>query len=100
MASKKSFLTNNVFLSNMEEKPKGRTIKTPVPSEPTEKRDPVPEGYRLVPEAKSRRLQLLVRPSLYEKMQNMAKAEGISFNELANRAFENIIESYLKYPEV
>ena len=50
-----------------------------------------PEGYRVDPrfiEIKSRRLQLLVQPSLYEKVKAAAGAEGISINEFVHSTLE------------
>lgn len=48
----------------------------------------VPEGYKLVRAAKSERIQLLVRPDIKDKLKDLAAAEGVSMNELANRIFE------------
>ena len=48
------------------------------------KKDLPPEGYKLNPkyvEVKSRRLQLVMQPSLYEKVKARAKAGGLSVNE-------------------
>ena len=41
----------------------------------------IPEGYKIVPEAKSRRLQLLIQPSLYEKIKDKANKTGTSVND-------------------
>ena len=43
--------------------------------------NPIPEGYKIVPEAKSRRLQLLIQPSLYEKIKDKANETGTSVND-------------------
>ena len=46
-----------------------------------------PEGYKLNPlyiETKSKRLQLLIQPSIHEKLKNRAKAEKTSVNDLVN----------------
>lgn len=46
-----------------------------------------PKGYKLnylYIETKSKRLQLLVQPSIHEKIKNKAKAEGTSVNDLVN----------------
>lgn len=64
----------------------------------------IPEGYKLVPadweqkptETRSKRLQLLITPSLHEKLQDISRAEQISINEIANRAFTAYAESYLR----
>jgi len=50
-----------------------------------------PEGYKVNPlyiELKSRRLQLLLQPSLHEKIKKQAAAEGISVNEYVHSALE------------
>ena len=53
-----------------------------------------PEGYKLNPlyiETKSKRLQLLMQPSLHEKLKNKVKAEGISVNELVNSILQDAL---------
>lgn len=50
-----------------------------------------PEGYRYT-EKKSRRVQIVLRPSTYEKAKQAAKAAGVSFNKF----IENAIEGSLK----
>ena len=60
--------------------------------QPTAKTTDAPEGYRANPlyiEVKSRRMQLLVQPSLYEKVKAAAEAEGISINEYVHKALED-----------
>lgn len=50
-----------------------------------------PEGYKVNPlyiETKSRRLQLLVQPSLYERIKEKADAQGQSVNELIHTILE------------
>lgn len=54
----------------------------------------VPKGYKLNPkyvETKSKRVQLLIRPSTHGKLKNIAISNNISVNELIN----NILESYV-----
>lgn len=49
----------------------------------------VPDGYKINPlyiEKKSQRVQLVLRPSLYQRARETAEAQGISFNELVHRA--------------
>ena len=51
-----------------------------------------PEGYRVDPrfiEIKSRRLQLLLQPSLHEKIKKQAAAEGSSVNEFIHGTLED-----------
>ena len=97
MASK-SFKTNNVFFSQEKPKPerKKNVSADPDPTEEKASAPSIPEGYKLVStETKSKRLQLLITPSLHTKLQNLAKAENTSVNEVANRAFDYYIENYL-----
>jgi hypothetical protein len=91
--AKKSFKDNInpalQFISNTEEKPEekkesGTNGTQESPGQP-------PEGYKLNPlyvETKSRRLQLLMQPSLHAKIKDMAKAKGVSVNELIHAALE------------
>lgn len=50
-----------------------------------------PEGYKLNPlfvETKSRRLQLVIQPSLYERVKATAKTNGLSVNEYVHRLLD------------
>ena len=54
-----------------------------------------PKGYKVDPrfiETKSKRVQLMVQPSIVAKLQAQAKRERISFNELCNRLFRAACE--------
>ena len=64
---------------------KRKTVKKETPQE-------VPKGYKLVKENKSERLQLLVRPYAKEEIKKLAKAQGISVNDLINGILEDYIE--------
>ena len=80
--AKKSFKDNPAlqFISTTEEEP--LTAAT------TEK---PPKGYKVNPlyvETKSRRLQLILQPSLYARVKAQAKAEGISVNECCHRILD------------
>lgn len=84
MAKKKSFKDN----------PALQFISTAQPAEektipkPTEK---PPEGYKLNPfyvETKSRRLQLVLQPSLYERVKAGAAAAGLSVNEYVHQILD------------
>lgn len=55
-----------------------------------------PEGYVLVKERKSERLQLLIRPNTKKGLQREADREGISVNELINKVLEEYIERRVK----
>lgn len=55
----------------------------------------VPTGYKVNPiyiETKSKRVQCLVQPSVYEKVKNIAIYKGISVNEAINEALKRYIE--------
>lgn len=41
-------------------------------------------------EVKSKRVNLVLQPSLYEKAQDVAKANGISFNEMITQILQQI----------
>ena len=53
----------------------------------------IPEGYRLIRESKTARLQLLVRPQIKDGLQEVAEAEGLSLNELCSQVFENFLKA-------
>ena len=68
-------------------------------STPTEERggepNNAPEGYKLSPrhgETRSKRLQLLIAPSLHEKLKERAAADGCSVNDFINRALTEAVE--------
>lgn len=55
-----------------------------------------PKGYKLNPlyvETKSRRLQLLVQPSLHEKLKTKANENGMSLNELVNTILQDFLDA-------
>ncbi len=54
-----------------------------------------PEGYRMNPlyiEKKTRRLQLLIRPSLYEKLKRRAGRDKTTINDALNQILEEMAE--------
>lgn len=58
-------------------------------------RENVPKGYKLNPlyiETKTRRTQLLLQPSLYEKLKAAAEANGDSFNNYVHTLLERAME--------
>ena len=68
-------------------------ISTPEATEATEPRHPAaaPAGYKPNPlyiETKSRRLQLVMQPSLYAKVKRRADSEGESVNEIIHAILE------------
>ena len=67
----------------------------PAGSEPAPAGKKAPEGYKLNPEfieLKSRRVQILIQPSVHEAIKAKAKAEGISTNEAINEALRLYVE--------
>lgn len=48
----------------------------------------IPEGFKLVPqrETKSKRLQLVITPTLYNKLKAAADTAGLSINEYTTQA--------------
>lgn len=52
-----------------------------------------PPGYKLVREPKSRRMQLLVRPTIADGLKAAAAEKGVSLNELANMVFEEYLRN-------
>lgn len=60
-----------------------------------EEKKKAPEGYKPNPEyieTKSKRVQLLVQPSVYEAVKAQAKGLGISANEAINEALREYID--------
>ena len=87
--AKKTFKDNPAlqFISAEESTPEQETasIRTKQP----------PEGYKLNPlylETKSRRVQLILQPSLHEKVKQAAQTEGVSFNEYVHRVLEQAVK--------
>lgn len=87
--AKKDFkqTTAAAFISTAEpkEKPKPKPKTEPKGAE-------VPRGYKIVPETKSSRVQLLIPPTLKEDLKALADQEGISLNEIANEALQQYVE--------
>lgn len=91
MASKKTFVqdldnTAELFISKPAEKPAEAEQEAP--------KGKAPEGYHLNPlyvENKSRRLQLLVKPSTVEKLKARAKQDGTSVNDIVNTILEDAL---------
>ena len=53
--------------------------------------DAPPKGYKINPlyvETKTKRVQLVLQPSLYKKIKTASKKAGLSLNEYAHRVFE------------
>ena len=61
---------------------------------PRVKTTDAPDGYKANPafvETKSRRLQLLMQPSLHDRIKARAAAEGLSVNEYIHKALEEAL---------
>lgn len=95
MAKRKTF-------KDMKDNPAMQFISTPAEEEaPTQEAQPEalppighgkpPKGYKLNPlyvEVKSRRVQLILQPSLVERVKAKAAENGLSVNEYISRALD------------
>lgn len=92
MAKKKNFIDNPAlqFISTAEPEETRQEGREPTAQpKPAEK---PPAGYKLNPlyvETKSRRLQLVLQPSLYDRVKAGASAAGLSVNEYVHQILEN-----------
>lgn len=87
---KKSFKGNPAlqFITTAEPEPQPADQPEPTPRIA----EKPPAGYKLDPrfvEVKSRRLQLVLQPSLYERVKAKAAATGISVNEYVHQVLDN-----------
>ena len=89
---------------SFKDNPALQFISEPQQEEPVEQQKPQenkpiaksnekpPEGYKLNPlyvETKSRRMQLVLQPSLYERVKKGANAAGLSVNEYVHQILDN-----------
>ena len=93
--AKKTFKDNPAlqFISTEENTPEQESSQAPA-ERPAPPEQP-PEGYKLNPlylETKSRRVQLILQPSLHERVKQAAQTEGISFNEYVHRVLERAVK--------
>ena len=51
----------------------------------------LPNGYILVKESKTKRVNLLLRPSIYEEAKKRSEANGQSFNDWMNDLLERVV---------
>ena len=73
-------------------------ISTATSPELTRESAETPDGYKLNPlyiEIKSRRLQLVVQPSLHERVKARAKAGGLSVNEYVHQILDKATKEEL-----
>lgn len=89
MSQKKSFKTDIDPVMQFINAPADETVKPDIkPAASSEGRKPDPRYI----ETKSKRLQLLIQPSLLDKLKYKAKSEGRSVNDLVH----SILEEKLK----
>ncbi len=96
MAKSKSFKSGdnpamNFISKETIEAVDGKTAEATTPTG----RAKAPEGYKPNPEyieTKSKRVQLLVQPSVYEAVKAKAKKLGVSTNEAINEALLEYVE--------
>lgn len=82
--AKKSFKDNPAlqFITAAGEEPTEQETATPAKA---------PEGYKVNPmyvETKSRRLQLVLQPSLFERVKKRATQSGLSVNEYVHQILD------------
>ena len=96
MANRKDFKNEDIasaFISAMNApSPEPAPKKTAPKKAPALSEYTPPKGYKLVKEARSERIQLLVRPTTREQLKAEADKAGQSLNEYVN----NILEDYLR----
>lgn len=73
-----------IFLQAEAEKKAPAKSKSKANKPDPTKADNIPIGYALKPESKSKRLNLLIRPSIYEALKDKAQAAGTSVNDYIN----------------
>lgn len=102
MATKKSFKTNPA-LSFISQESIDKVERTEIkPATPVAKKPP--EGYKYNPEyieTKSRRVQSLIQPTLYNDAKAVSSELGLSFNEFLNKAlheatYNDYVQSLIK----
>lgn len=94
MAQKKSFKADlNPAMQFISTPAEENVTKEEAPAITTT--SPAPDGYKVNPlyiETKSKRLQLLIQPSLLEKLKGKAKADGRSVNDLVHSILEEALK--------
>lgn len=90
MAKKTNFKNPaEMFISSAQEEDKTKTLDA---EELIELSLKLPRGYVIKRESKTRRMQILVRPSLRDGVAKAAEEIGISVNDLMNRIMEEYLE--------
>lgn len=94
-AQKKSFKVNpalNFITTPEQEEPTEQVQESVDVGVPAKIPNAPPAGYKMNPmyvETKSRRLQLVLQPSLYERVKKAAKDAGLSVNEYVHQILDN-----------
>lgn len=103
MAKKKTFIAegDNPALQFMsaplnirKAEPAAAAGATQKPAAAGRKKTTAPEGYKVNPEyveKRTKRVQLVLQPSLYEELKGYSDKLGLSLNDLAHRTFSALI---------
>lgn len=101
--AKKDFKGDNpalAFITVPEEEPTTLAPTETAPELPvSDQTGKPPKGYKLDPryiETKSRRVQLLMQPSIVDAAKKYATAQGLSMNELVALALKEYLEKHGK----
>lgn len=101
--AKKDFKGDNpalAFITIPEEAPTAPAPTETTPELPAaEQAGKPPKGYKVNPlyvETKSRRVQLLMQPSIADAAKDYAAAQGLSMNELVALALKEYLEKHSK----
>lgn len=107
MAKKKTFKEDINPAMQFISAPTEEIAEEPAPAEPiapsiaapaastTASKPKAPDGYKLNPlyiEKKSKRVQLLMQPSVYEKLKEKAKSKETSFNDFIHTILQEVAE--------
>ena len=88
MAKKEFKTTSERFISVTSPAVQHKEVETYSPIAPN-----IPDGYKLVRESKTDRLQLMIRPTTHAKLKKYAEDNGISKNEVINMLLENFFKN-------
>lgn len=91
----KNFKKDNPALSFITAT-KEEKVKT-APVNETVRSSKAPDGYKLNPEyieTKSKRVQLLLQPSVVDAIKALAKEKGLSMNEAVNEAIKEYLQRH------
>lgn len=104
MVKKSIDLENTAAFRLLNEQAEENTVETPKPAEVeenTSEKTPItddlfqwPRDYTLKKERKSKRLQLLVTPTMADKLQKMKDETGQSINDFIGQVLEDVLQKY------